>query len=50
LFSNGRHLLQQLRVLLVGAVGGQSPSDYVHGSFWELRLYEGQHLVRDRLR
>jgi hypothetical protein len=22
LFSNGRHLLQQLRVLLVGAVGG----------------------------
>jgi hypothetical protein len=22
LFSNGRHLLQQLRVLLIGAVGG----------------------------
>jgi hypothetical protein len=33
LLRNGRHLLQQLRVLLIGTVGGYPASDYSTGAF-----------------
>jgi hypothetical protein len=32
LLRNGRHLLQQLRILLVCTVGGYPASDYIHGA------------------
>jgi hypothetical protein len=47
LLRNGRHLLQQLRILLVCTVGGYPASDYFYGLLREVRLHEGQHLVRD---
>jgi hypothetical protein len=34
LLHNGRHLLQQLCILLVCTVGGYPSSDYIHGRPW----------------
>jgi hypothetical protein len=46
LLRNGSHLLQQLRVLRIGAVGGYPASDYFHRRLQEVGLHEGQDLLR----
>jgi hypothetical protein len=47
LFRYWRHLLQELRVLLISTVGGWSTRDYVHRSLGEVRLHVLQDLIGD---
>jgi hypothetical protein len=50
LLSYWRHLLQELRILHISIVGGQSTRDYVHWSLGEVLLHVRQDLIGDGLR